>query len=204
MSDGTQSSLFSRLFGTFVSKLIGGIAGLVVLAMGAWLGIDSFILLPEKRVKLANEFSPTSLAYVEFAKKAWLDVYQRGHRDNNKSKNQRHWEDELWTKLLILFKDAERLCPHHKTQLAIQQLKCANTKSYAFYEVVEEQQPLSETVNRKRLQEDCGTSGWPLLNEDVTPTSPAPALEATFSNLYGDLKRTQEQAVKAVYECAGL
>lgn len=202
MSDGTQSSPSSGLLGTFLKKLIAGIAGLVVLAMAAWLGIDRFIQQPARRTQLAEDFSATTTEYVEYAKKAWLDVTQRGYDDTNKSVNQRHWEDKLWTQLQVLLEKVERECTSRETQSAIQHLKCANTKYYAFYEVVEEEQPLSETVNRKRLQEDCGTTSWPLLNEDISPTSPA--LETTSSKLYDALTRSRKKAVNAVNECAGL
>ncbi len=202
MSDGTQSSPSSGLLDTFLKKLIAGIAGLVVLAMAAWLGIDRFIQQPAERRELAKAFSTTTIGYVEYAKKAWLDVTQRDHDDTNKSENQRHWEDKLWTQLRDLFERVERLCPYDTTRSAIQHLKCANTKYYAFYEVVEEDQPLSETVNPKRLQEDCGTTSWPLLNEDISPKSPA--LQTTFLKLYDALGRSRKQAVKAVNECAGL
>jgi len=202
MSKETPTSAAGGAIRDVLSKTVGALVVVGVAALTAWLGIDRFIERPERRAKLADEFLSISTEYVDFAKKTWNDVSQRGYDDTNKSKNQRRWEDELWSQFQVVVHKAERECQDPGTRSAMRRLRCANRKYYSLYEVVEEGQMLYEVVDLERLQNDCGTSSWSLLNQDIS--SKSLDLQSISRKLYGDLTRSRKQASEAVNKCAGL
>lgn len=178
--------------------VVAVVSGLVIW----WLtGPNGLISQSEDREKLADEFLSKTTEYVEFAKKAWLDVIQRDYDDENKSKNQRRWEDELWPQFKIVLKKVEEKCSSPEVLAAISKLRCANTKYYYLYDSIEEDQNLSQEVDLERLREDCGTDQWRLLESDVSRGHQE--ISKIFSGLYGELSRRQREAVGLVNSWAG-
>jgi len=186
----------------FVKPAIAAVIGLAVGALSTYSGVTSFIDTPVRRERLAYEFLDKTTDYELFAWKAWLDADQRGHRDWNKSDDMERWEDELYPQFVkVLEKVGIEFSSDTEVLGALGELRCANTKFFFSYEVREEDDRLSQVVNDERLNNDCNTGSWDVLDRDLSPTDPD--LAAHVAAQYHELQASRSAVQEILLQRAG-
>ncbi len=171
MSDKGKPGLRTQIdhslgYGGKIVRLKGIFTGIgsVIVALGivGAFSFNSWQAERNARKELVREFSAITGAYVEYGKKARLDIVERGHYHTNKSEDQRKWEGQLFLDFKNVLGKVTQTCPAENASV-LKELRCANTRYFSCYDAMKERQTLSQVVRADRLKADCGSAKWSAL-----------------------------------------
>jgi len=197
---GSKRGRFKKVISSWLGGVLEGIVVGLVLGITTAFSFNSWQVECNAREVLWKEFSKVTTEYVEFGRKARVDIVERHYDHKNKSESMKKWEGWLWIDFQRVLADVTKNCPT-KVASAVKDLRCANRKYYIYYDALDEHDSLSVAFEKERLKfkKDCGSEEWSALT-NFGHERDAEILDREAKKQFEDLQEAQKSAADAIWD----